>query len=83
MIFQEHVGGEVRLTRKMRSGVFFPGEKKSFYTVLKEAKARAVCVVLGFCAGRLSSFCCQWGERERKLRPDGSSERKAWEQFCV
>lgn len=47
--------------------VFFPGEKKSFYIVLKEAKPRAVCVALGFCAGRLSSFHCQWGDRESSL----------------
>lgn len=65
----------------------FPDESKSFYTVLKEAKARAVCVALGFCAGRLSSFVTS-GERgkesKRKQAPSGRKCRglRGWEQLC-
>lgn len=48
MVFQEHLRGEIRLTREIRCGwfwFFFPDESKYFYTVLKEVKARAVRVV--------------------------------------
>lgn len=66
---------------------YFSWWKQIFYTVLKEAKARAVCVALGFWAGRLSSFVTS-GEREteskRKQAPSGwkCSGLRGWEQLC-
>lgn len=66
----------------------FPDDSKSFYTVLKEAKARAVWVAQSSCAGRLSSFCYQWEERERqskrKQAPSGwkFGGLKVLEQLC-
>lgn len=85
MVFQEHLRGEIRLTREIRCGCcfFFSWWKQMFFTVLQEAKARAVWVALGFCAGRLS--CYQWGESEReKAIPCGWKFRglKALEQLC-